>query len=311
MAQRFGDLSQDPYVRPGDTITVNRADRVVAISGEVERPGDYQLLPGDTLTGLIGYYAHGYTPLADSSRIELIRHVASARDSGDKIYLSDAEVRGGYALEHLDAVYIPAIGDLMPVMFVEGAIGQNAGAGLNVSNRVAVQYNEGENYASLIQRNRTWFSAISDTRNAFIQRGERRIAVNLNPMLYDSSYRSEYVVAENDTLVIPFRQYFVTVAGAVARPGNYPYIPERTWEYYIAMAGGLDPNRNSFKVVTIRDIEGKRLRKEDIITPETIITAETNAALYYFNQYAPVIMTTLSLISTFVSVYLLLQNRIN
>jgi hypothetical protein len=62
--------------------------------------------------------------------------------------------------------------------------------------------------------------------------------------------------------------------------------------------------------VTIRDLEGQRLKKEEMITPEAIITAETNAGLYYFNQYAPVIMTFLSLVSTFVSVYLLLRNQV-
>jgi protein involved in polysaccharide export with SLBB domain len=59
-------------------------------------------------------------------------------------------------------------------------------------------------------------------------------------MLYDSSYRSEYYVEANDVLVIPFRQYFVTVA----KPGRYPYMPDRDWEYYIALAGGFDPVRN-------------------------------------------------------------------
>jgi protein involved in polysaccharide export with SLBB domain len=133
-------------------------------------------------------------------------------------------------------------------------------------------------------------------------RGDERVAMNLNPMLYDSGYRSEYYVKENDTLIIPFRQYFVTVAGAVAGPGRYPYIPDRTWEYYVALAGGFDPVRNAFESVVITDITGKKLSKSDEITPETIITAQTNGGMYYFNQFAPVITTTLSIISTFLSI---------
>ena len=53
LAQRDGDLSQDPYLRPEDVVRINRVDRVVAIGGAVERPGSYQLLPGEHLRDLI------------------------------------------------------------------------------------------------------------------------------------------------------------------------------------------------------------------------------------------------------------------
>jgi hypothetical protein len=59
--------------------------------------------------------------------------------------------------------------------------------------------------------------------------------------------------------------------------------------------------------VTIKDIDGKTMRKSDLIMPETIITARTNAALYYFNQYAPVVTTVLSIITTLFSTILLVS----
>jgi protein involved in polysaccharide export with SLBB domain len=46
-AQRDGDLSQDPYLRPEDVVRINRIERVVSIEGAVERSGSYQLLPGN------------------------------------------------------------------------------------------------------------------------------------------------------------------------------------------------------------------------------------------------------------------------
>jgi protein involved in polysaccharide export with SLBB domain len=305
-ARRDGDLSQDPYIRPGDVITVNRVERVVRIRGAVERPGTYQIRGGENLSELVRRYGSGLTPLADVSRIELIRYVAGGSDSGEKFFLTGRDIEEDYTLNNLDVIYIPLITELMPVMFVEGAVqlvNEESGTVLSEANRVTVRFTEGENYASLVQRNRGWFSAVSDTRNAYLLRGEERIAMNLNPMLYDSRYRSAYYVEENDTLIIPFRQYFVTVAGAVTRPGRYPYIPDRGWDYYVALAGGFDPVRNGFESVEIKDITGKRLSKGEEITPETIITARTNGGLYYFNQIAPVITTALSIISTTLSVY--------
>jgi protein involved in polysaccharide export with SLBB domain len=309
-ARRYGDLSQDPYLRPGDTIRINRVDRVVTVSGSVERPGTYQLLPGENLSELITKYASNITPTADPGRIELVRYVAAKTDSGDKIYLTGQDISNNYPLQHLDEITIPSIIDLIPVMFVEGAVrGEEflASAESNAANRLTVRFNQGENYSSLVQRNRGWFTAISDTQNAYLIRGDERIPLNINPMLYDSGYRSQYFVERNDTLIIPFRQYFVTVAGAVASPGRYPYIPDREWDYYVALAGGFVRERNTFESVVIKDIRGKRMDKADAITPETTITARTNAGLYYFNQWAPVITTVLSLITTFITVTALIN----
>jgi protein involved in polysaccharide export with SLBB domain len=307
-AQRFGDKTQDPYLRPEDLIRVNRIDRVVTINGAVERPGSYQLLPGEHLSELIYYYASGLIPLADPSRIELARYLETTTDSGDKYYLGARDINTNFALHHLDSIYIPQITDLIPVMFVEGAVRiGDAVETPNASNRLTMRFNMGENYASLVQRNRGWFSAVSDTQNAYILREGERILINLNPMLYDSRYRSQYFVQANDTLVIPFRQYFVTVSGAVAVPGRYPYIPDRGWDYYVALAGGFVPDRNSRERIDIVDIAGNKLAKSDAITPETVITAKTNASLYYFNKYAPVITTILSLLSTTITLTMVLS----
>ena len=88
LADRKGDLSQDPYLRPGDKIVVNRISRRVALNGAVERPGVYELLDGENLKKLIDYYGNGFESLADLSRIELYRSVTGNHDSGEKLYLN-------------------------------------------------------------------------------------------------------------------------------------------------------------------------------------------------------------------------------
>jgi protein involved in polysaccharide export with SLBB domain len=309
-ARRMGDLSQDPYLRPGDEITFNRANRIITIDGQVERPGTYQLLDGENINELINFYCSGFTPVADKTRIELVRMVNSGDVTGNKIFLTERDISGNYVLENRDVITIPVITQLQKVMFVEGAV-NNASQMLSniagstmtaddasVSNRLVIQFNMGETYASLVRRNMRWFTAVSDTANAYILRNDERIYINLNPMLYDAAYRGEVPVLENDVLVIPFRQYFVTVAGAVVRPGRYPYIPDRSWEYYIALAGGFTVGRNTSQSIDITDVSGRKMRKTDAILPETVITANTNHPLYYWNQYMPVVTTILTLITT-------------
>ena len=295
-------------VRP--VVPVNRLERTITIGGAVRRPGTYELMPNENLKELVEVYGDGLTAIADTSRIELVRLVDSASKSGDKIPLSEQDIADNFILRHYDVITIPDITSLRPVIFVEGAVGISAVEGEEAANpesstRLTVSFTRGEYYGVLIRRNRGWFSAVSDTKNAYIIRGTEYIPVNLNPMLYDENFRGDQVIMENDTLIVPFRQYFITVAGAVVNPGRFPYIPDRSWDYYVALAGGFVPGKNKREAVDIVDVMGRKLTKTDIITPETIITARTNDFLFTWNQYAPVVTGVLSIVSTFITVILL------
>jgi protein involved in polysaccharide export with SLBB domain len=289
--------------------TVDRLERRITVEGAVRRPGTYDLLPNENLRDLIETYGDGFIPLADPSRIEIVRYVNSNATSGDKIAIGEAEIAANYPLENYDSIFIPTIVSLRPVFFIEGAIkntNENV-TGPSASFREVVSFNSGETYSFVVRRNARWFTAESDTANAYIERGSERIPINLNRILYDANFRSEVLIEENDLLIIPFRQYFVTVAGAVAVPGRYPYIPDRNWEYYVSLAGGFIPERNASARVEIQDFNGKTLKKTDLISPETTITAATNHWLYYFNQIAPVVTTLLSIGSTVLSIILITQ----
>ena len=97
---------------------------------------------------------------------------------------------------------------------------------------------------------------------------------------------------------MPFRQFFVSVSGSVNLPGRYPYVPDRTWEYYVNLAGGFDEDKNSFGKVDIIDVKGMRQSKTRLIQPEDSIVAATEQRLYIFGKYAAIITTILSLLTT-------------
>jgi polysaccharide biosynthesis/export protein len=318
-AERYGEMSNDPYVRPGDRIIVGRIDRKVTISGDVERPGQYELLPGENLKELVEIYGNGLKLTADTSRIQLYR-LSGEANSGKISYTDVNAITHDMPLLCYDEVTINSYEDLKSAMFVEGAItGSTVSTTLTGSNRRTVTFIRGENYASLIRDIKNWFSASSDTSKAYIIRSTPvgidengkmqyridKIPLNLDSMLYDSSYYSTEYVQPNDTLLIPFRQFFVSVAGAVKSPGRFPYIPDRTWKYYVGLAGGIDTYQNMFEVMDIRSIDQTKLSKKDFIPPEATITVQQNSGWYIWNsQYAAGISTILSIISTFITVYL-------
>ena len=305
LAERKGDLSQDPYLRPGDTIIVDRCKRKVTIAGAVERPGTYDLLDGENLKELIDYYGNGLQALADISRTELYRPLTEDNSSGQKLYLNEKSYTENFELVCYDRITVNSYQDLRPVVFIEGAIqdsSSSSSSSLMSSTQIAKTFNNGEDYAFFVRANKNLFTSVSDLENAYIIRGSEKIPINLKTLLYDDTFYSKIEMKYNDTLLVPFKQYFVSVSGAVYAPGRYPYIPDRTWDYYIGLAGGFIKEKNAGDAIVITDVNGEKHKKSEFIQPEMTIEAKANSGLYMFNQYAPIITSILSIVSTSISV---------
>ena len=309
-AKRYGDIAQNPYLRPGDVITLRKFHKVVSISGAVRRGGTYELLEGETLKDLVDTYADGFTETADKNRITVSRVINGSDKSGSVMYLENPTMLANFELHTYDSIFIDSLTNSKPVMYMEGAIlkpnnnqDEEGLTKIEGTTRVTVPFDYDTNYVYFLKARSGWFgSAIADLQNAFIIRGEELIPFDISKALYDTNFTSDLTVQPNDVLRVPMKQFFVSVAGSVASPGRYPYIPNKTYDYYVGLAGGFNKSMNSGKAVEIIDAEGNKLSKKSEITPETTITAETNSFLFYFNQYAPVVTTILSIISTSLSI---------
>jgi protein involved in polysaccharide export with SLBB domain len=312
-ARRFGDLSQDPYIRPGDKIMVPPAGRKVSIAGEVFRPGTYELLPGEELKSLAEYYGDGFTLAADPSRIRLTRiNAEAAGETRIFPYSGNAAM----ILEDRDVVEVGNKAATRPVAFFEGALSQGAAAveqtGTAIEGTAKMEYPfyEGESLGSAARAIAGRFTASSDLAKAYVIRNEKQIPVDLNRHLYYNDFSQDLALENGDIIVIPFRQYFVLVSGAVKLPGRYPYVPDRLADYYVTLAGGRDELLNNGRGIRITDMNEKtgRLRTDAVIMPETMIWVPTNRFTAYFNQYGPVITAILSIVSTVITIFAVTGN---
>ena len=309
-AKRDGDIAQNPYLRPGDVVTLRKFHKKVSISGAVRRGGTYEILEGENLKDLIDTYADGFTETADKNRITISRVLNGSDKSGSVMYLEDPVKIANFEVNSYDSIFVDSLTNAKPVMYMEGAVlkpnnNQDGEGAVKVegTTRVTVSFDYDTNYVYFVKARSSWFgSAIADIQNAYIIRGEEIIPFDISKALYDTNFTSDLIVQPDDILRVPMKQFFVSVAGSVASPGRYPYIPNKTYDYYVGLAGGFNKSMNSGKAVEIVDAEGNKLSKNSEITPETTITAETNSFLFYFNQYAPVITTILSIISTSLSI---------
>jgi protein involved in polysaccharide export with SLBB domain len=308
LARRFGDLSQDPYIRPGDRIHIPAAGRIVSISGEVFRPGTYELLPEEHLDALISYYADGFTLNADTERIRLSRIHTLEGLSGETQFTSFRE-SPRVLLEDRDRIFVDDKSVNRPVVFFEGALSpmrttevEETSAEIEGTSKMEYPFYYGETLGNAVRAIRKQFTAVSDLTNGYILRGEEQIPVDLRPFLYEHDFSKDMALENGDTIIIPFKQYFVLVSGAVKAPGRYPYVPDRQAEYYINLAGGRDELLNSGRGIKVFDMYHKNLKLSDHIPPESMISVPVNTFTAKFNQFAPVITTILSLVSATLSI---------
>ena len=312
LAQRFGDLSQNPYVRPNDTVTIERAGRRVSIGGSVERPGTYELTETENLKRLVEYYAGGLDPLADTSHITLTRSISDSAKAGEVFYLKETSISDDYALVNLDSISIGSVKSLKNTIFINGAVRVQIDETLEgdvATKNIRYEFEEGETYLDFIRNHSDWFTDVADFERSYLYRKGQRLPIDIYSMLFNKEYSDDSLKLESeDTLVIPFRQYFVTVTGAVKAPGRFAYVPDRTWDYYVGLAGGFDQDRNVRDAVDIRTSDGQTLTKEDYIVPEAMIDAKSNSFLYGFNKYATPLLTVLSIITSSISLYMFFSN---
>lgn len=337
-ADRDGDFAQDPYLRPGDTIIVQKLDRLVTLKGAVRRPGTYELLPGEELNSLIFDYGDGFSPFADKNNIQLDRFTGSA-DFYEAASLKESDLHVDTPLACYDKVFIASYKNQQPVFYVEGAVesfydveNKTISAELNdngdevrvdnggvVTSHVGMAklkfpLSKGRSCIQMALENSAMFTNSSDLTNAYVWRNsndkdkEEKIKINLNAVLYPSKNQEtpeDVILEADDIVVIPVTQYYVTVTGAVGARGTFAYQPDRDWKYYVNLSGGISKTANPFSIVKITDKNGKKISKKSSIPPEANI---------YSYGYTPagswvlsLLTTTMSFITTTLSFYLTMK----
>ena len=305
-ALREGDLSQNPYVKAGDVVTIFQAERLITLAGEVVRPGVYQPLEGESLQKILDTYGNGVLPSGDSRAVLVRRYKGDSSSTVDVLRVT-AEELPSFTVHHLDTIFVNPIVPLTRAVSIEGAVTMGETvvqtSALNSSGRLYYQFFPGETVVEMLQAISTRFSAVSDLGGTYLLRGEKLIPIDVQSILMGRpSEVATLVLAEGDRFVVPFNQLFVNVAGAVLRPGTFPYIPDKKAAYYINLAGGFDPAKNRNGAFTVIDKQGNKLGENAVIPPEAIVNAKLNTFQAVNGLNLATTVTIVGLIATITSI---------
>ena len=237
-----GKLLDDIRLMEGDVIIVPPYEKLVDISGKVNRPMYYEMKKNETLATLIKY-AGGFSGDAYTKGVRLVRQ--SGREY--KLFNIDEMDYSVFHLDDGDAVTVGSILDRFENRVeVRGAVYRSGMYELSGNMNTVKQ---------LIQK------AEGLKGDAFLNRAQlfrehedltlEVIPIDLKGMMNGSV--ADIPLIKNDVLVIPSihelqERGAFTIGGQVARPGTYPYAENTTLEDLIIQAGGLLEAASTVKV---------------------------------------------------------------
>lgn len=248
----LGDESQNPNLRPGDTITLLRSQKLVQLSGHVYAGGTYQLLNNEGLDDLINKYAGGLLSTADSKEILVTRFV-DGRSEDQVLSFGDKQ-----NLLHQDIVTVKQKTSGAEYVIVEGAFGNT-----EFLTKKLYRIDATMKASSLILQIISQFDLRTDLENVYLIRGEQSIALNI-ASLVSANPQDDIALEPGDRIIIAQAKSFINVSGAVNVPGAYPYVPGKDATYYINLAGGYTQNAKQVGSFEVINEVGKKIKNNTI-----------------------------------------------
>ena len=273
--------ANNPYLQPGDRIRVLPAGVLVSIAGQVRFPGQYEMLPGETLAHLLAY-AGGLLPEAQAGSVELVRF---ENEGSQSLATLDARQEADTALANGDRIRVRALAENREMVLVQGGL---FGAPVSADKTVVVPVQP-------ISVDLPWTPGLSVLaaleavggptpyargKNAVVVRkatGER-IAIDVDALWASRDAARDLPLEPGDTLSVPILNE-VYVAGEVHNPGKFTYSPSLTVAEYLMAAGGIDIETGSPDGIWFVDSVGGRTRAttSSPVTPGTVIYVDRNA----------------------------------
>ena len=290
-----GQSNTDFRILNGDVIFVPVRISTVEISGEVSRPGIYELLPGEYIDQLISY-AGGLKPTAGFT-VELRRIIErEERESDDDaVTVSYLDVKSLNPHEVLDGdhIWIKNIMEVSRQVYISGRVKRPGAYGFSDPLRLLDLLKmaggiEDEDFLKSVN-----LGKLDITRRDIDSDYSNIITLKLSEVIKGNDHENIWLNNHDQVTVYPNQRYFpaktVSINGEVLLPGVYPIQKDfETIGSVISRAGGFTPRAFEDGIVLMR--EGARLVIEgmentvadgDIITiPEIRDVVEVTGAVY-------------------------------
>ncbi len=289
----------NPYLREGDVVIVPRANmfkNVIAVYGEVNAPGRYEFVEGDSLHDALEI-AQGFTRLAMRDSVEFTRlnsdgTLLSSRiikfddpttrgpsdfplEPGDRIVVrARKELREDYRVSIQGEVLYPGTypitknkTKLSQLLTQAGGFTEFAALKSAELVRRSVGPDEVETERLLSLRGGISSQDSTDYNLETDLRIRKEIVnVDFERLFVKGDSSQDVILQSEDFVVVPSLKKTIYVMGQIVSPGHIPFVAGEKTDYYVAKAGGFTENARKGDV---KIVKGKT--KQWLAPDETVI----------------------------------------
>lgn len=288
---RNGDFKQNPYLKDGDVVKIDRVNKVVSIMGLVLYPATYEFREGETINDLINL-AGGLTYKARKDSIELIRFEENGVNQFSQYFSYNYLKDNNIELKFGDLVVIRELTTYYDEQWVsiEGKI-KYPGLYNIVKNKtklseIIIQAGGFLEDASLVDA--TLFRTDADSsydpefeRIKLIPRVDMtddeydylkaksrqrygKVVVDFMALFNDNKLSEDIILKRKDVINIPEKKNYISIIGQVVNPGNIVYASNLKVNDYIQLAGGFSWRAIEGDVRVIKVNTGEWIDADDV-----------------------------------------------
>jgi protein involved in polysaccharide export with SLBB domain len=263
---RYGSRLNNPVLKEGDAVIVDRIDKTVSIFGTVKYPAVYEYVEGETIGDLISL-AGGFLFTARKDTIEHVRYTGDGKSLISAYYSYD-DIRGNnIILQPGDKVLVREIPDyyIEKIVKIDGFVKYPGFYKINENETTLADIIEEaggfRKDASLIEATLTRNmgtveedpelerlrliprAELTDDEYDYLKAKSRqrsgKVVVDFEKLFMHNDTNENVILRRGDVINVPEAKNYVILLGQVVNPGNIVYQKNLTVDDYIQLAGGF------------------------------------------------------------------------
>jgi protein involved in polysaccharide export with SLBB domain len=327
-----GNMEHNPVVEAGDRLYVPPMVATATVSGAVRKPGEIEVIPGDSVATAIAL-AHGpredalldsaYVESFDGSPTRSVRRYLDLRNREDRRFrLHERDllfvrprpnwtgtrtvvVKGEVRYPGTHALPTDSL-SLSETIRMAGGFTELASLGEAYVMRRREELPKDPEFERLSKLATTEMTPDEyDYYMLKLRSQQPVVSVDFVALFLHGDSKYDINVRSGDEINIPRTQPYVTVVGEVTRPGNIPFDPEMSVDQYITRSGGYTWRADRGNVSVIRAVTGEwsGKGKGDRLGPGDTIWIPRRPRRDYWKGF----LITINLVAQLATIYLVID----
>lgn len=331
----------NPLLQDGDNIVIpptNLSKNFIGVYGAVAKEGVYEYVAGDSLTTLIAI-AGGLTSLADPQNVVIARSTSEGvqtqlpvdlsrilskespdmpLQNGDRIIVAkkNSTNRGGVVSVEGEVVrpgsYAITQDSTTLTEVITKAGGFTPFASLSASKILRPSVEKGDKDITF-QLLRKGYTTAEDTaylgNEIALKTIGELVSINFVELFEQQNKLKDITLRHGDRIIIAAKANGVYVFGEVKNPGYVPFQKGKTYDYYIALAGGETDNAQNGDIRIIKASTKQWLDPDETVIEEGDYVWVPKEPYRPFGYYLDIYSRMFGIVGTVATLYLLIKGR--